>query len=454
MFCLASRADQCDTWGTGQTNDARERAMQDVVGLILGGGRGASLHPLTKHRSEPAVPIAGKYRLIDIPLSNCINSGITRLYVVTQYLSVSLHRHIANTYKFDPFNKGFVEILAAQQTNETADWYRGTADAIRQNLRYLQSEHAKNVVILSADQLYRMDLNELIQTHRNARAAATLAVAPVPRQQAGRFGIVRLDEQNRIVEMVEKPNDVKQLERLRASPEWLQRRGLADSGRDYLANLGIYVFDCELFYDLLAAQPNANDLVTQILASSLTSHVVKSYLFHGYWEDVGSVRSYYEANLALTRPTPPFDFHSPEGIIYTRMRNLPASRIQSAHLEQCLISDGCTIGCGTRIERSVIGIRTRLGQNVVLRDTIVNGADRIELERDRLRNRQLGIPDLGVGDNSLVERAILDKDCRIGANVQIINRRQIHHDEQENYIIRDGIVVVPNGAIIPDGTII
>ncbi len=428
--------------------------MQDVVGLILGGGRGTSLHPLTKHRSEPAVPIAGKYRLIDIPISNCINSGITRLYVVTQFLSVSLHRHIANTYKFDPFNNGFVEILAAQQTNETADWYRGTADAIRQNLRYLQSERAKHVVILSADQLYRMDFNELIQTHRASRAAATLAVTPVARQKTPRFGIVRLNEQNRIVEMVEKPTTEEQLETLRASPAWLQKRGLADSGRDYLANLGIYVFDCEVLYDLLAGQPRATDLVTEILASSLATHTIQSYPFDGYWEDVGSVPAYFEANLALTRPSPPFDFHSPEGVIYTRMRNLPASRVQGAHLEQCLISDGCTIGSGTRIERCVIGIRTRLGQNVVLRDAIVNGADRIELERDRLRNRQLGIPDLGVGDNSLVERAILDKDCRIGANVQIINRRQLQQDEQDNYVIRDGIVVIPNGAIVPDGTII
>jgi glucose-1-phosphate adenylyltransferase len=428
--------------------------MQDLVGLILGGGRGTPLYPLTKHRSEPAVPFAGKYRLIDIPLSNCINSGLTRLYVVTQYLSVSLHRHIANTYKFDPFNKGFVEILAAQQTNETADWYRGTADAIRQNLRYLQSERAKQVLILSADQLYRMDFRELIQTHRANHAAVTMAVLPVERRQTTRLGIVRLDEQNRIVEMVEKPSDAEQLDRLRAPSSWLQRRGLTERGHDYLANMGIYVFDCEVLYDLLASQPQATDLVTQILAGSLSTHRIQAYLFDGYWEDLGSIQSYHEANLALASPSPPFDFHSPEGIIYTRMRNLPASRIYGAALEQCLISDGCTIGSGTKIERCVIGIRTHLGQHVALSDTIVNGADRIELERDRLRNRQLGIPDLGVGDHSIVHRAILDKDCRIGANVQIINRRNLKHDEHDHYVIRDGIVVIPNGAIIPDGTII
>lgn len=428
--------------------------MHNLVGIILGGGRGTPLYPLTKHRSEPAVPFAGKYRLIDIPLSNCINSGLTRLYVVTQYLSVSLHRHIANTYKFDPFNNGFVEILAAQQTNETANWYSGTADAIRQNLRYLQSERAKQVLILSADQLYRMDFRELIQTHRANHAAVTMAVLPVQRRQTTRLGIVRLDEQNRIVEMVEKPSENDQLERLRAPSSWLQRRGLAERGHDYLANMGIYVFDCEVLYDLLASQPQATDLVTQILAGSLFTHRIQAYLFDGYWEDLGSIQSYHEANLALASPSPPFDFHSPEGIIYTRMRNLPASRIYGASLEQCLISDGCTIGSGTKIERCVIGIRTHLGQHIALSDTIVNGADRIELDRDRLRNRQLGIPDLGVGDHSIVQRAILDKDCRIGANVQIINRRNLKHDEHDHYVIRDGIVVIPNGAIIPDGTII
>jgi glucose-1-phosphate adenylyltransferase len=428
--------------------------MQDVVSLILGGGRGASLYPLTKHRSQPAVPIAGKYRLIDIPLSNCINSGLKRLYVLTQFLSVSLHRHIANTYKFDPFNNGFVEILAAQQTNETAQWYRGTADAIRQNLRYLQRDSAQYVLILSADQLYRMDFRDLIQTHRAGRASVTMAVVPVHRHQTARLGIVRLDEQNHVVELVEKPKESEEIDRLRASSAWLQRRGLADRGQDYLANMGIYVFDRQLLCDLLAAQPSAIDLVTEILGGCLRTHKVQAYLFHGYWEDLGTIPSYLEANLALASPTAPFDFYSPDGIIYTRMRNLPASCIQAAHLEQCLISDGCTVGAGARLERCVIGIRTRLGEHVTLRDTVVNGADGIELERDRLRNRQLGVPDLGVGDNSIIERAILDKDCRIGANVQIVNRRNLQQDSGDNYVIRDGIVVIPNGAVVPDGTII
>jgi glucose-1-phosphate adenylyltransferase len=429
-------------------------AMQDVISLILGGGRGAPLYPLTKHRSEPAVPIAGKYRLIDIPISNCINSGLKRLYVLTQFLSVSLHRHISNTYKFDPFSSGFVEILAAQQTNETADWYRGTADAIRQNLRTLQSDPASHILILSADQLYRMDLRELVQTHRASRAAVTIAVLPVHRHQATRLGVVRLDEQGRIVELVEKPHTTEQFESVRAPAAWLQRRGLAGRGQDYLANMGIYVFDRQVLFDLLDAQPHATDLVREILAPNLRAHTIQSYLFHGYWEDLGSIKSYHEANLALAGPTPPFDFYSPDGVIYTRRRHLPASRVHGAHVEQCLISDGCLIGTGTRLERCVIGIRTRIGQHVTLRDTVVNGADRMEMERDRLINRQNGLPDLGVGDNSIVERAILDKDCRIGANVQIVNRRNLQQAEDDNYVIRDGIVVIPNGAVVPDGTVI
>jgi glucose-1-phosphate adenylyltransferase len=428
--------------------------MHDVLSLILGGGRGAPLYPLTKHRSEPAVPFAGKYRLIDIPLSNCINSGLKRVYVATQFLSVSLHRHIANTYKFDPFSSGFVEVLPAQQTNETADWYQGTADAIRQNLRYLRNDSAAYIVVLCGDQLYRMDFRELIQTHRASRARITLAVLPVHRHQAGRLGIVHVDDQNRILNLVEKPDTAEQLDSLRAPGVWLHRRGLAGRGQDYLANMGIYVFDREALFDLLDAHPQATDLVTELLIPGLRKYPIQSYLFHGYWEDLGSIKSYHEANLALASPTPPFDFHSPEGVIYTRMRNLPASRVQAAHLEQCLISDGCIIGSGTRMERCVIGIRTRLGQHVTLRDTVVNGADRIELDRDRLLNRQRGLPDLGVGDNSVIERAILDKDCRIGTNVQLVNRRNVQQAEGDNYVIRDGIVVVPNGAVVPDGTVI
>jgi glucose-1-phosphate adenylyltransferase len=428
--------------------------MQDVLCLILGGGRGARLYPLTKRRSEPAVPIAGKYRLIDIPISNCINSGLKRIYVLTQYLSVSLHRHIANTYKFDPFSRGFIEVLAAQQTNEATDWYRGTADAVRQNVRYVEGDGAREVLVLSGDQLYHMDFGKLIQAHRTAQADVTIAVLPVPARQAGQLGVVRLNDEGRIVDLVEKPQTPEQLQPLRTPPEWLERRGLAAAGREFLANMGIYLFNRETLVRLLSAQPRAIDLVTELFVPRLAAHPIHAYLFDGYWADVGTIRSYHEASLALASDRPPFDFHSREGVIYTRMRNLPAARVHAAHLEQCLISDGCTVREGARLERCVVGVRSCIGRNVTLRDTVVIGADGYDTAADRRENLRRGVPDRGVGDNAVIEQAILDKDCRIGKNVQIVNRRQLRHAEGENYVIRDGIVVIPNDAVLPDGTVI
>jgi glucose-1-phosphate adenylyltransferase len=427
--------------------------MQRVLGIILGGGRGTRLYPLTRHRSEPAVPIAGKYRLIDIPISNCINSGLQRVYVVTQFLSVSLHRHLANTYKFGPFTPGFIEVLAAQQTNETADWYQGTAHALRQNLDHVRFENPDHLLVLCADQLYRMDFRDLVQTHQDSRADITMAVLPVHRHRASRLGIVRLDDSERLVDLVEKPR-TDQLDALRAPPAWLERRGLGGRGRDYLANMGIYLIRPAALFDLLGSHPTATDLVTEVLANSLRTHRIQAHLFAGYWEDLGTIQSYHEANLAMAGPNPPFDFNSREGIVYTRMRHLPASRIRGARLEQCLVSDGCFLGPGTEAQRCVIGIRTHIGQHVTLRDTVVNGADRLETDANRRDNLALGVPHLGIGDNCVIERAILDKDCRIGRNVRIVNRRNVQQAEGDNYVIRDGIVVIPNGAVVPDDTVI
>jgi glucose-1-phosphate adenylyltransferase len=424
--------------------------MHNVLGLILGGGRGTRLFPLTKHRSEPAVPIAGNYRLIDIPVSHCINSGINHIFVLTQYLSVSLHKHIAHTYKFDPFHRGFVEILAAQQTNETADWYRGTADAIRQNLRYLQEDPAQYFLVLSGDQLYRMDYRQLLGAHRDSRADITVSVVPVTRAQAQGVGIVRLDESLRITGLIEKPQTDAQMEPFRLP----QVRGRAGPGRDYLANMGIYVFNRKVLFDLLDAQPSATDLVREVLAGGMANYRIQAHLFDGYWQDLGTIRSYHEANLALASDQPPFDFHSPEGVIYTRMRYLPASRVSAARTDHCLISDGCVIAAGARLEGCVVGLRSRIGRDVQLRDTILIGADRYETEQERAANRKRGTPDFGVGEGSIIERAILDKDCRIGRHVRIINRQGLQEDDGPNYHIRDGIVVVPNGAAVPDGTVI
>jgi glucose-1-phosphate adenylyltransferase len=428
--------------------------MQDVLTLILGGGRGTRLYPLTKRRSEPAVPIAGKYRLIDIPISNCINSGLKRIYVLTQFLSVSLHRHISNTYKLDPFSRGFIEVLAAQQTNETADWYQGTADAVRQNLRYVEEDGARDILVLSGDQLYHMDFRDFLRTHRDHRAGVTIAVVPVTRAQASGYGIVRLDDRNRVVEIVEKPAGPDQLDRLRLGPHWLEKQGVADPSREFLANMGIYLFNREVLLALLGGQPLATDFVTQLFVHRISREPILAHLFKGYWEDVGSIKSYHAASLALAGDQPPFDFHSAEGVIYTRMRNLPAASIRAAQVEKCLLSDGCIIQTGTRIERSVIGVRSRIGHDVTLRDAVVIGADTYETEEQRRRNRQRGIPDLGIGDHAVIDNAILDKDCRIGKNAKVVNAAHYQNAEGENFVIRDGIVVIPNGAVVPDGVVI
>jgi glucose-1-phosphate adenylyltransferase len=428
--------------------------MQDVIAFILGGGRGTGLYPLTKHRGAPAVPMAGKYRLIDVPVSNCINSGLSRIYVLTQFLSVSLHRHIANTYKFAPFSKGFVEVLAAQQTNESADWYQGTADALRQNQRYLTHEGAKHVLILSSDGLYRMNFGELVNTHTQTKADVTVAVVPVTRSQASRLGIVRLDAERRIVEFVEKPRDERELAALRLPAVQRDRADANGESAEYLANMGIYLYRRDFLLDLLRSQGKAIDLVTELLAPNLATHRVQAHLFDHYWQDVGTIEAYHEANLALASDRPPFDFHSPDGVIYTHMRNLPASQVHSGEVRASLISDACLIRRGAKIDRCVIGLRTHIGYNAELTDTVVAGADRFESEADRTANRVQGVPDIGVGDGAVIRQAILDKDCRIGAGARIVNAQKVQEADGDNYVIRSGIVVIPKGAVVAAGAVI
>jgi glucose-1-phosphate adenylyltransferase len=428
--------------------------MPGVLSLILGGGRGTRLYPLTKLRSKPAVPIAGKYRLIDIPISNCINSGLNRIYILTQFLSVSLHRHIANTYKFDPFSRGFVEVLAAQQTNEAADWYQGTADAVRRNIRYIAEDGSPEVLVLSGDQLYRMDFREIRKTHRDTKADVTIAVLPVAATAASGLGILRVDPHGRVIGFVEKPQTEPQLEPLRTPMDWCERQGIHCHDRPYLASMGIYLFRSSALVDLLGQPPPAADFGKEIFPRSIRSYHVQAHLFDGYWEDLGTIKSYHEASLALASKKPPFDFHSPDGVIYTRMRFLPASRMAGASLEECLVSDGCVIEHGTCIERCVVGVRSRIGRNVTMKNSVVIGADRFETDAERAANEREGMPNFGVADGSLIENAILDKDCRIGRNVRIINQKRLQNDEGDNYVIRDGIVVIPKATTIPDGTII
>ncbi len=428
--------------------------MRSVLCLILGGGRGQRLYPLTKTRSKPAVPVAGKYRLIDIPISNCINSGMSRIYVLTQYLSASLHKHIAQTYKFDMFGNGFVEILAAQQTNEGSHWYQGTADAIRQNIRQIAEDPCQDCIILAGDQLYRMDFTEMLATHLKSDADVTIAVLPVNRETVGGLGIVRTNENGRIVGFVEKPQTEEQLKPFFVDSDWIEKRGIACNDRNYLASMGIYIFKKKALLEMLDVRPRATDFGKEIFPRDYPTRPINVHLFDGYWEDVGTIKSYHEASLALASDKPPFEFHSSQGVIYTRMRFLPPARIDSAELKSCLISDACVILPGTKIERSLLGVRTRVGRNVKISDSVLIGSDQLETDDQRAQNLVRGIPDLNIGDGCVIHRAILDKDCRIGRNVKILNEAGIMEFDSDKYSVRDGIVVVPRGSIIADGTVI
>jgi glucose-1-phosphate adenylyltransferase len=426
---------------------------REVLSMILGGGRGSRLLPLTLLRSKPAVPIAGKYRLIDIPISNCINSNFNRIYVLTQFLSISLHRHISNTYKFDVFGKGFVEILAAQQTNETSDWYQGTADAVRQNIRIILEDPCRDVLILSGDQLYRMDYRDLLETHRDTKADITIAVLPVAEKDVAGFGIVRLDEQGRIVGFVEKPKSREQLPPLRTDDHWIESRGVPCQGRNYMASMGIYLFRRKVLLDLLSGEHPSTDFGKEVFPRSIASYNVQAHLFDGYWEDVGTVKSYHEANLALCSAQPPFEFNQSGAPIYTRMRYLPAARIHGT-LDDVLVSDGCVIQEGTHIRRSVIGVRTQIGRDVRISNSVIIGADAFENAETKAANQARGLPNFGIGDGCVIDNAILDKDCRIGRNVRITNDKKVQNYQCDDYVITDGIVVVPKGRVLADNTVI
>ncbi|MFO0807334.1 MAG: glucose-1-phosphate adenylyltransferase [Gemmataceae bacterium] len=441
--------------------------MSRVLSLILGGGRGTRLYPLTKLRSKPAVPVGGKYRLIDIPISNCIHSELTNIYVLTQFLSTSLHRHIVNTYRFDMFNRGFVELLAAQQAEPEDEsrpilerewlqggWYEGTADAVRRNMRHLVEDDYTEVLVLSGDQLYRMDFRKLIKRHRLTSADITVAVLPVSRDQVSGFGIVSADDSGRITGFVEKPKTEDQLATFATPREYIEGQGIAYNNRPYLASMGIYLFNRDTLVKLLQHRPLATDFGKDVFPRVIRELQVQTHLFDGYWEDLGTIKSYHDCHMALAGDNSPFMFHHPDGIIYTRMRNLPPSRIVDAKLKHAVVSDGCLIQSGTTVERSIVGVRCRIGRNATIRDTVIIGADRYETDEERRANRVAGRPDLTVGDGSVIERAILDKDCRIGRDVKIVNAARVQEIETANYCIREGIVVVPRGAVVPDGAVI
>ncbi|MCX7680997.1 MAG: glucose-1-phosphate adenylyltransferase [Anaerolineae bacterium] len=416
---------------------------KDVLALILGGGQGTRLYPLTKLRAKPAVPIGGKYRLIDVPISNCLNSGINKIYVLTQFLSESLHRHIYQTYKFDIFYGGYVYILAAEETTSGMGWYQGTADAVRKQLARIAEANVEDVLILSGDHLYRMDYAEFIALHRQKRADVTIAVKPVGRADAPRFGILNTDADGRIICFYEKPK-AEELDGLECA---------LSSGDTYLASMGIYVFRTDVLQQALR-ESDAEDFGRQIIPATIHKYRVYAYTFHGYWEDIGTIRSFYEANLALTLPDPPFDFYDSRRPIYTRPRFLPPSVTDGCNLERVVLAEGSLIH-GASIRESVIGLRSIVGEGVRIARTVMMGADFYESPEEKLENRRLGRPDIGIGRGSSIEGAIIDKNARIGEGVVIRpHTAEEGMVETEYYVIRDGIVVIPKNTIVPDGMII
>jgi glucose-1-phosphate adenylyltransferase len=417
--------------------------MQRMLAIIMGGGAGTRLFPLTKDRSKPAVPLGGKYRIVDIPISNCLNSGLRSIYVLTQFNSMSLHRHIQASYKFDNFSRSFVDILAAQQTPAGSQWYQGTADAVRQNMRYFLERPYDYYLILSGDQLYRMDFRTLLQQHIRLGAEITLATKPVERRYVSEFGIMQSGVDRRITGFIEKPADESALQEMKMDPELLREIGLGEDAELFQASMGIYLFNRNVLIESLA-----NDLFDfgkHIIPMSINDRHISAFIFNGYWEDIGTIRAFYEANLDLTDVVPEYSFFEPDSPIYTHPRFLPGSKINGATLRQAIISDGCIIS-DAHLERSVIGIRSVIQSGATIRNSIVMGADYFELERTDLSQ-----PPVGIGRNCVVDRAIIDKNARIADGVVITPEGKPSNFDADNYFIRDGIVVIPKNAVIPAG---
>lgn len=425
--------------------------MRNVVAMVLGGGRGTRLFPLTSIRSKPAVPLAGMYRLIDIPISNCINSQINQIYVLTQFMSVSLHRHIRRTYVFDHFSGGFVEILAAQETmSEGTDWYQGTADAVRKNLGYIEQRGVEYVLILSGDQLYRMNYQALIERHRQTGADATIACMPVSETAARAFGVMRLDSTGRVTGFLEKPQSAEELDLVRVDSETLARLGFDNPDRPILASMGIYVFNRDVLHRLLT-KTQYHDFGKEIFPAAIRTHKVQTFLFDGYWEDIGTIRSFFEANLSLAGREPPFRIDEAAATVYTRARFLPPTRCGSATVRNSLIAGGCQIGEGATIENSVIGLRTLIGPGAIIRNSIVMGADFLETTAELAENQRLDRPQVGIGPGTLINGAIIDKNVRIGAQAEIFNAANLENSESSHplCVVRDSIPVVIKGSTIP-----
>ena len=422
---------------------------KSVLAVILGGGAGTRLFPLTASRSKPAVPIAGKYRLVDIPISNCINSGINRMFVLTQFNSASLNKHIKNTYHFSAFSTGFVDILAAEQTPDNPGWFQGTADAVRQSLRHISNLEYDHILILSGDQLYQMDFGDMLKNHIDSQTDISIATIPVDDRDAPEFGILKTNEQNVITSFIEKPK--KEL-----LPEWVSDTGadMQKQGRNYLASMGIYIFNKKILDKLLnEAHPNATDFGKEIIPDSIENYKVSSFQYDGYWTDIGNIYSFYEANLALTQEIPPFNLFDNTKTVYSRARMLPPAKISGTTLEKTIIAEGSIIHA-SRIEQSVVGIRSRIGHGTTVVSTYIMGNDYYETIEEMELNTSKGLPKIGIGERCYIKDAIIDKNCRIGNDVRINGGSHLPNTDHPLYTVKDGIVVVKKTAILPDGFVI
>ncbi len=426
-------------------------ARTDVLSIIMGGGKGTRLFPLTKNRAKPAVPFGAKYRLVDIPISNSINAGFKRIYVLTQFNSASLHLHLSNTYIFDAFTNGFVEILAAEQTFESATWYEGTADAVRKNLVHFRTQEPSHYLILSGDQLYRMDLEAFFRRHLESDADLTLAVTSVSREQASSLGIVEVNGDGEVSAFHEKPGPTADISSLRM-PERMRSENPAHADNEFLASMGIYFFKADALEQALAGDDA--DFGHQVIPGLIDKARVAAWVHHGFWEDIGTIRSFYETNINLARIFPDFNFYDESGPIYTRRRDLPASKFNFCSISQSLAADGCII-TNASIVNSIVGIRTLIESGANLDGVVCMGADYYETPEDREKNRISGIPDIGIGRGTLIKHAIIDKNARIGDGCRIgVDHENVEDGDYDRHYVRDGIIVIPKNAILPTGTVI
>ena len=426
----------------------------NVLALILGGGAGTRLFPLTGQRSKPAVPLGGKYRLVDIPISNCINSDITKIFVLTQYNSASLNRHIARTYRFSRFSDGFVDILAAEQTPDSPQWFQGTADAVRQVLPHVREWQIDNIIILSGDHLYTMDYRDFLDLHYETNADVTISTIPCRPDEASEFGLVKTSSDGRIIEFREKPKG-EELEQMRVDTSALGLSQEEAEKRPYLASMGIYIFRYDRLEQLLTENPKWDDFGREVIPAAIKDYKVQGYLFDGYWEDIGTIKAFFDANIDMTSIVPKFNLFNGDAPIYTRARYLPPSKVHNCEIRDSAISEGCILD-GARITRSIVGLRYRIGRGSNIESSILMGADYYESVEAMEEDRRAELPLLGIGENTLIRRAIVDKNARIGSNVRLINERGIDHEDGPDgmYYIRDGLVIVPKKAVIPNGTVV